>query len=288
MERDDGVIDVSDPNGGSTHGWRPHGIVLFAPNRERGERVRDRLQRMIETAGLELRDRPAGPDDLVLSLGGDGTFLEALRQYHDVDPVFCGVNVGNLGFLQEVDEDTLVPALDQIVNNRFTVEAYGLLAVARIRGQREERLQHAFNDIVLERRDTRTLRMTLRIDGNDLGPMVGDGLLVSTAGGSTAYAFSARGAVIHPACPVLQVVALHVHRSRLTHVIDAPLVVPDTATIEVEVEWSRHRRPRIVIDGEEGDIESGELLRIRRSDRTVRVLRLGMANFWERLRTKFL
>lgn len=267
--------------------WRPRRVHVFAPDGERTQRVRERLERMLETAGLARASAPAGPDDLVLSLGGDGTLLEALRRYRGVDPVFCGINTGSLGFLQEIDEDNLVPSLDRILNGPLRVYRHRLLEIQVLAGDEALRSYQAFNDAVIERRDTRTLRMTLRIDDHDLGPLVADGLLVSTAEGSTAYAFAADGAVIHPGCRAMQVVALHAHRSRLARAIDAPLIVPRGAVVEVTVDWSQCRRPRLVVDGEQGALGRGERIRVGESRQSVRLLRLGLTDFWERLRDKF-
>ena len=224
----------------------------------------------------------------MFSLGGDGTFLAALRRFRQLDPVFCGINAGHLGFLQEIDEDTLIPALDRILKGEYVIEEHHLLDVVLLQGQRETSALQAFNDVVIERRDTRTLRLTLKVDGTELGPVVADGLLVATTAGSTAYAFAAGGAVVHPACPVLQVLAINAHRSRLTRAIDAPLIVPHDAVIDVAVDWTRERQARLVLDGEEAAVTPGDQVRIRRSRQRVRVLRLGLVNFWERLRSKFL
>jgi len=254
-------------------------IHLFTPGGERAQQVKARLTRMLQAAGRELVDEPQGPDDLVISLGGDGTFLEALRRYRRVDPVFCGINTGNLGFLQEIESDDLVPAVERILQGDFTVSHHKLLAVDPPGGE-------AFNDVVVERSDTRTLQMVLYVDGQALGLLVADGLLVATPVGSTGYAVAAGGAVVHPGCDVLQVLPINPHPSRLTRTPTAPLIIPGDAVVEVEIDWHRRRLPRLVIDGAEAAIEPGSKLRIRRSDRSVRLLRLGLTGFWERIRTK--
>ena len=259
---------------------RPRRIHLFAPGGERALQIKERLTRILETAGLEPIAEPQGPDDLVLSLGGDGTFLEALRRYRQVDPVFCGINAGNLGFLQEVDSDNLIAAVDRLVQGNFTISRHPLLVVEPTGGE-------AFNDVVVERADTRTLRLVLHVDGHPLGPVVADGVLVATPLGSTAYALAARGAVVHPDSDVLQILAINPHPSRLTRALTAPLIVPGDAVVEVEIDWNRRRQPRLVVDGAEYPLEPGSSVRIQRGPRAVRVLRLGLSGFWQRLSTKF-
>lgn len=268
------------PAGSAAASQRLRRIHLFAHGGDRAQQIKDRLTRMLETAGLELVDQPEGPDDLVISLGGDGTFLEALRRFRQVDPIYCGINAGNLGFLQEIDSDNLIPAVSRILEGEFTVSRHALLAVDPLGAE-------AFNDVVVERSDTRTLRLVLSVDGQELGPVVADGLLVATPIGSTAYAVAAGGAVVHPDNDVLQIVTINPHPSHLTRTPRQPLIVPGDAVVEVEIDWNRRRLPRLAVDGAEMALEPGTKVRIRRADRSVRVLRLGLTGFWERLRAKF-
>ncbi|MFO7246632.1 MAG: NAD(+)/NADH kinase [Thermaerobacter sp.] len=255
-------------------------IHLFAHAGDRAQQVKDRLARMLEMAGMQLVDEPAGPDDLVISLGGDGTFLDALRRYRAVDPVFCGINAGRLGFLQEADSDNLVAAVDRIVQGRYTISRLPLLHV-------EPFDTEAFNDVVVERSDTRTLRLVLHVDGQELGPVVADGILVATPSGSTAYAVAAGGAVVHPDSDVMQVVTINAHPSRLTLTPAFPLVLPGDSVVEIGIEGNPRRLPRLVVDGVETPLETGITVRVRKSPRSVRVLRLGLGGYWERLRAKF-
>lgn len=269
--------------------WKPKNIHLFIPDNERAQRIGERLQRMLETAGLPLASEVTSSDDLVLTLGGDGTFLEALHKYHHIGPVFCGINAGNLGFLHEIDEDNLIQAVDRLLKGQTFLEYHRSLSVEVIKEPGTEIVNtfQSFNDVVVERRAARALRLSLRIDGHDLGSMIADGILVATAGGSTGYALAARGAVIHPDCPVIQIIPLHAHRSRISFSLDVPLIVPQAAVVEIEPAWSPLRTPRLVIDGQERPFNEGEMIRVSPAEGTIRILRMGIAGFWERMREKF-
>lgn len=269
--------------------WKPRNVHLYIPDNERAQRIGERLQRMLETAGLPLSPEVTSSDDLVLTLGGDGTFLEALHRFYDKDPVFCGVNAGHLGFLHEIDEDNLIQALDRLLKGQTTLVEHPVLQVDVLEEPRGNavRSYRAFNDLVVERKATRALRINLRIDGHDVGTMVADGVLVATASGSTGYALAARGAVIHPSCPVFQIIPLHAHRSRISFSLDLPLVVPHESTIEIEPAWSQVRSPRLVIDGNAMSFEEGEAVKVGLAAEKIRILRLGIAGFWSRLREKF-
>lgn len=268
--------------------WKPRKIHLYIPDNERAQRIGDRLQRMLETAGLPVSPQVEDSDDLVLALGGDGTFLEAVHRYHEIGPVFCGVNAGNLGFLHEINEDNLVQAVDRLLKGQTAIEEHHLMSVEIVNeDQNSTRTVQAFNDLVVERHATRALRLSLKIDDHDLGTIVADGILITSPAGSTGYAMAARGAIVHPSCNVLQIVPLHPHSSRISFSLDLPLIVPPDAAIEIQFAWSSVRQPRLVVDGEQVPLGKGDSVRARRSTDKVRILRLGIADFWDRLREKF-
>lgn len=274
-----------DVGGGSTLFRTVH---VFTPGDGRGAEARQRLEALLEAAGFHVTAETRPVPDLVISLGGDGTFLAAVRRFLDDGPAFLGLNAGHLGFLQEAELSGVEAAVERLRTGRFHVEQAGLVEVetAGPGDTAGRQRHHALNDVVVERRGTRTLRLTLRVDGSPLEAFVADGVLVASPLGSTAYAFAAGGAIVHPGCRVLQVVAINVHRSRLSTAFDAPLILPAGTTIGIEVDWGRARVPRLVVDGEEAPLEPGQEVRVRLSDRHVRVVRFGDLSFWDRLRGK--
>lgn len=266
-------------------------VTVFAAQRQGPQRARERLERMLAAAGFTLYPAPEGPGDLVISLGGDGTFLKAVRRFAAARPAFLGINAGHLGFLQEAEEDQLVAAVERLSRGRFRVAEERLLAVSvvtpRAGGEPEELpAARALNDVLVERHGTRALRVALRIDGHELGPVVADGILVCSPLGSTGHAYAAGGAIIHPAARVLQAVALNPHRSHLARGLPAPLVMPDTAVVEIAPDWGRERTARLVVDGEEVPLAREQAVRVRRGDEVLRVVRLDLAGFWERVSLK--
>lgn len=266
-------------------------VSVFAPERERPQRARERLERMLAAAGFEVREAPAGPGDLVISLGGDGTLLQAVRRHRATGAAFLGINAGHLGFLQEAEEDQLVAVVDRLRRDRLRVVEQRLLEVAVLdrRGAAEGGpllTAWAVNDALVERRGTRALRLAVRVDGHDLGPVVADGVLVASPLGSTGHAYAAGGAVVHPEARVLQLLALNPHRSNLARGLPAPLILPEGAVVEVEVDSSRERTARLVVDGEEHPLGPEQRVRIRQGEATLRLVRLDLAGFWERVRLK--
>jgi NAD+ kinase len=133
----------------------------------------------------------------LVSLGGDGTLLGALRLVADDPRPVLGVNLGNLGFLAEVEPEDLTDALDRLVSGRFTIEPHPCLDI-RIAGTDVRAL--AFNDLALSRvPGAGFVEATLTVDGNRHGYFRCDALIVATPSGSTAYSYAAGGPVVSPA-----------------------------------------------------------------------------------------
>lgn len=194
-----------------------------------------------------------GPDDLTLVLGGDGTMLRAISAGGH-DRRYLGVNCGYLGFLMNDLPAEPAAAAEQLsgvlARDDWFTTPFPRLRV-RIEGADGSAAEgRAMNDVYVERSTGQTCHLRVTVDGVVVVQrVVCDGLIVATALGSTAYSFSAGGPATHPLVKGIQLTAICPHAPRL-----APLVLPDTATIRVEVLDRDSRRARTIIDGaEHGD-----------------------------------
>ena len=176
--------------------------------------------------------------DAVVSLGGDGTMLGALRLVARRPVPVLGVNFGNLGFLVEIHPEELPDALDRLERGQFTIEPHGALAL----GTGEDEAV-AFNDVVLVRvPGDAVVQATLAVGGQRMGRYRCDGLVVSTPIGSTAYAYAAGGPVVSPMLDAVVVAPLAPMSG-----ISRPLVVSAQEPIELVLEGMA--RPAIELDG---------------------------------------
>lgn len=260
-------------------------VLIFANVRERDRTTKDRLVKLLEDRGIhEVEDESA---DLVVSIGGDGTFLEAVRRYRHLELPFVGVNTGSLGFLQEVDREHVEQLVDALASGSFTLDAYPLLKT-RVHCVDEDLVFHALNDVVVERRGTRTIRVELSIDGFDCGKVLGDGIIVAAPVGSTAYASAAGGSVVHPQAPVFQLVPLNPHDSQIYKSIRTSLILPAQSSVRITMDPEKIRESRVVIDGSEVDVSGMVYTELEISDETLPIVKLGESSFWRRLFTKIL
>jgi NAD+ kinase len=219
--------------------------------------------------------------DLLLVFGGDGTMLRVAREIAGCRTPMLGINIGSLGFLTAVPSAEMARALQQVWRGEFNFEPRVLLqASGCCQGALID--QTALNDVVISRGiASRLIELDVRVDGDPLTRYRCDGLIISSPTGSTAYSLAAGGAVIFPTAEVLALTPICPHT-----LSNRSLILPVSATIEVEV---ISLKPTTILsaDGQVmNDLAAGDRLKIRRSHRTVRLMHLAGSSFCETLRRK--
>lgn len=221
------------------------------------------------------------PDFLVV-LGGDGTLLAAARKVAQAGIPILGINLGSLGFLTEIKQDEIAQALEEVDSGRYEVSARSMLHCQVLRRGQPVAGYDALNDIVLNQQGVaRITEFELRINGLFVSNYKADGLIVSTPTGSTAYSLAAGGPILVPDVPgfVVTPVASHALTNR-------PLVVQDTAVIEVRLMVTREHA-YLTIDGQQGvGLEEEDIVQCRKSKHVVKLVRLPERTFFQVLRNK--
>jgi len=221
--------------------------------------------------------------ELVLVLGGDGTFLRAAELARNANLPVLGVNLGRIGFLAEAEADAIDTVLEHVVTQNYRVE--NRLTLDVIVRHEDGTIQHgwALNEVSLEKGPRLgVLGVVVEIDGRPVSAFGCDGVLVSTPTGSTAYAFSAGGPVLWPDLEAILVVPNNAHA-----LFGRPMVTSPAATIAIEVEADGHDA-LVFCDGRrEMLIPAGARIEVKRCDTAVKWARLDSAPFTDRLVRKF-
>ncbi len=221
--------------------------------------------------------------DLIIAIGGDGTMLHAARVAYERDIPLLGVNRGRLGFLADITPTEMLESVDQVLAGDFGLETRLLLLAERRRDGETLGRAHALNDVVLQRRETgRMVDFETRIAGRFVNAHSGDGLIVATPTGSTAYALSCGGPIIEPALDAVALVPICPHT-----LSDRPIVVPATAEIEVRVLERADTKAEVTADGHTlGELAPEDRLVIRAADKRVRLVHPPGYDYYEILRSK--
>jgi NAD+ kinase len=221
--------------------------------------------------------------DALLVLGGDGTMLSAARAASAAGVPILGVNLGGLGFLTETAQESLYPALERVFRGRVELERRTMVE-AVVRGPRSKKAwsESGLNDAVIHPSErSRVIAMDLRIGTKEIGTLVGDGLIVATPTGSTAYSLSAGGPIVRPTVEGLLATPISPHT-----VTWRPLLVGGDETIRVSLRRG-HPRASLTIDGQVArTLAPGDEIVIRRARRTTSLIVLERDSFYEVLRTK--
>jgi len=221
--------------------------------------------------------------DLVMSIGGDGTMLYASRLTRETGTPILGINRGRLGFLADVTPDELVSSVDNVLSGNFTTDSRLLLEARLHRKSGDDAVSYALNDIVLQRRETgRMVDFETRVAGQYVNTHSGDGLIVATPTGSTAYALSCGGPIIEPQLDAVVIVPVCPHT-----LTDRPIVISADQSIEVMLLQRDETKAEITVDGfSMGAINPADKLRICAANSRVTLLHPPGYDFYGILRSK--
>jgi NAD+ kinase len=221
--------------------------------------------------------------DALLVLGGDGTMLHAARVASEAGVPILGVNMGGLGFLTETGRDSLYPALTRLFEGRFHLERR-MMVEARVRSARTKREWSAIglNDAVIHPTErSRVIALDLTIGGKPIGTLVGDGLIIATPTGSTAYSLSAGGPIVRPTVEALLATPISPHTLAWR-----PLLVGADESIDVKI-LRGHPPATLALDGQVlRRLSPHDEIRIRRARRHVSIILLTADTFYDVLRSK--
>lgn len=250
------------------------------------ETIKAYLKDRCRIIDISRKPDPAQMKDLfcIIVLGGDGTFLSVARFTHDLDIPLMGIKFGEVGFLAETLEDEIIPAVDDVLEGRYTIEYRNRLQVL-VKNDRETRISvDVLNDAVINKSAlSRLAYCDVFVDRYYLTTYKADGLIVGTPTGSTAYSLAAGGPVIHPAVPgiVLTPICPFTLSNR-------PLILPDYMTIEIRIKGN----PTdifLTFDGQEGvDVDSSDRIMITKSRSPLKMVCLNEQNYFSVLKARLM
>lgn len=245
---------------------------------QRGIKAVDSAQHAVE----------AWPEDieLVICLGGDGTLLRTIGLLKDRAAPVLGVNLGSLGFLTEIKQNEIFEELERFIAGKSEIEERLKLKCTISSQEKQSTQQHvALNDVVISREGlTRMLRLAVNVNDERLTGFAGDGVIIATPTGSTAYSLSAGGAVVYPTLEALLVTPICPHASSLR-----PLVVSSHEKINVNmIPGIKGARAAVTIDGQiDVEIDDTFTVQITRDEKPVKLVKSSQRGYFETLRENF-
>lgn len=220
--------------------------------------------------------------DIALSIGGDGTFLRTARSVVLKNIPILGINTGTLGFLADVGVSEFEKVAEDLFSSRYTIESRTLLQVST-----SEKVKiacpYALNEVaILKAESSSMIRMTAEVNGAPLTTYMGDGLLISTPTGSTAYNLSVGGPILEPSSRSFALSPIAAHSITMR-----PIVMNDTCEIKITT-TCRSKNYRLSIDGKSVTLPEGSSIELKKSPYTVKMIKIEGHNFACTLRNKLM
>lgn len=221
--------------------------------------------------------------DLAIVVGGDGTLLNATRVLADHNVPLVGVNLGRLGFLTDISHDNMIEYLSEVLQGNYITEERFLLNSTIIRQGEKLNEASAFNDVVIHKWNVaRMIELETYINGKLVNQQRSDGLIIATPTGSTAYALSAGGPIIHPTLNALLLVPICPHTMS-----NRPIVVDGNDQIEVVICEHNHDNAQVTCDGQISfGLSSGDRILVKKKPQPIHLIHPGQHDHYEILRAK--
>lgn len=224
--------------------------------------------------------------ECIFVLGGDGTLIRAARDTISKKIPLIGINRGKLGYLCELEEDSVFTAIDQLMQDCYTTENRTMLTGYSVKNSKKLVHKNALNDIVIHRGGSpQLLHLIVYVNGEFLFRYMADGILVATATGSTGYNLSAGGPIVDPKANILLLSPINSHTLNARSIVLSP---NDEITIEIGYRrMEKDENAQVSFDGENSlNLEVGDKIVIKKSEDSAKILRLSNVSFLEILRKK--
>jgi len=225
-----------------------------------------------------------GEPALAVALGGDGTILKAVHAMGDVDTPLLGINLGALGFLSGAEHADMREAIEGVLKGHARVERRAMLVATIVAGGREVGRHYALNEVYIGRSaPTRVVEIAVTVNRSPFASYTGDGLVVATSTGSTAYALSGGGPIVSPEVEaiIVQPIAAHTLASR-------GIVLSLEDRVEITCPNLRRAKVCVAVDGEQVPLRSSlDKVTVERGDRDVSLVRADGRGFLDVVQTKF-
>lgn len=225
--------------------------------------------------------------DLIVCIGGDGSFLRTLHKYNFPDMPIIGINTGHLGFFQDLSPHELDEFIFKYKKGDYKIdEIHPVEAIICTRDSCIEIL--GINEVLIKGYKSTTIHLNLSLDESFLEKFSGDGVLISTPTGSTAYNYSLGGSIVDPRLEILQITPMAPINTVAYRSFISSIIVPKYSTIKVHPEYAYENSILIASDGTEHRYNGIVEVQIKLSELKIKLLRFKEYNFWNKAKEKFL
>ena len=259
-------------------------VKLFVNDNEESRNVSKIVREKLEIANFQMVEDNY---DLAIAIGGDGSFLRMIKNTNfNENCLYIGINAGTLGFAQEVNIEEIDQFILDLKDKNYKVENIGIQEI-EIKTPDTVSKQLSLNEMVIRDLDLNTVNLKVLVEGMLLEDFVGDGLLLATSFGSTAYNLSFGGSIVYNTFHTLQLTPIAPLNNKSYRNLLNSVILPDNKEITIKP-FNRTKDLLITIDGDNNFYKNVEYVTSTISDRKIQILRMKEYNFIKKINDKFL
>jgi len=259
---------------------------IYANANEISEKITAEVKEKMAAVGYEYSETEKDVD-LIFCIGGDGALLRLLRKYGYPDAPIVGINTGHLGFFQEITMDGIDEFIELLVKGEYHIQEYiGLDTEVFTEGGNSSYL--AINEIVVRGEGERLMHLGVRVGDNEITRFSGDGVLVCTPAGSTAYNYSLGGVIVDPAVDMLQITPMAPVNNTAYRSFNSGIIVPTHTSIEIVPVTDAKEVMAVIEDGMIVVRGYVNKIIIKVADKKAKIVRFENYNFWKKVTDKII
>ena len=253
-------------------------IIYYDELKKDASKTKEQLSEISEKLKIGLTDN-INDADIAISIGGDGTFLKSAR-LSEGKPIL-GINTGTLGFLTEVLPENIEKALKDVLDGNYEIEERMMLEGEVITSKKERiEIPESLNEIAISKNTFGVVRFDAVVNEKLINSYTADGILVCTPTGSTAYNLSCGGPIVDPTAQIITLTPIAPHT-----ILNRSVILSDDSVVEIRITELRENTSSYVLyDGKAIEVFSGDVVRIRKSDKITKIIKLEERSFIDNIR----
>lgn len=245
------------------------------------------LKLKLENTGFSVLSKFANDVELIVCIGGDGAFLQTVHELNFPQIPIIGINTGHLGFFQEIQPNQLDDFIFNYKQGKYAIQLLSTVKATATMGGTQI-VHRGLNEIIIRGDMSYSIHLNISIGGSFIERFSGDGVLVATPAGSTAYNYSLGGSIVDPRLNLLQLTPIAPMNTIAYRSFTSSILLPTNSSLGIIPEYTKNHGLQILVDGTQysyGDIEH---ISIGLSTKEVKLLRFETYDFWSKVKSKFL
>ena len=263
-------------------------IYIYANDSETSKATEKQLKRKLDKSGFYIMPQYDESADLMVCIGGDGTFLEAIHRYDFPAVPIIGINTGHLGFFQEIMPSMLDDFIFNYNQGKYSLQPLSTVKVC-VQANGEVYEHVGLNEVVIRGDSTYSIHLNISIGGSFIERFSGDGILIATPAGSTAYNYSLGGSIVDPRLKLLQVTPIAPMNTTAYRSFTSSILLPSDLSLGIVPDRIDDScKLCVVCDGSSYEYKNIEEITVSFSDIEVNLMRFENYDFWTKVKSKFL